>query len=126
MLGRGFAQRPVPLERQVAVRVVIFYRGVSDLAGGRWRRQVGVEIFQPQQIGLPTASAASPISSTPAAGHIVTISPYRHPELAPAAPGGGNLPGHHHARVAQRWSVRPISALALLEAAAGYSDQPEG
>ena len=51
--GRGLAQRAVPLERQVAVGVIRLHRGVGDLAGHRGRRHVGVEVLQPQQIGVP-------------------------------------------------------------------------
>jgi hypothetical protein len=39
-------------EREVAVGCVVVHRGVGDLPGHRGRRNVGVEVLQPEQIGV--------------------------------------------------------------------------
>jgi hypothetical protein len=52
VLGRGLAQGAMALERQIAVGRVVADRGPGDVAGHHGRRHVGVEVLQPQEIGI--------------------------------------------------------------------------
>jgi hypothetical protein len=38
------------LERQVAVGVIVFYRGMGDLPCDRGRRDIGVKVLHPEEI----------------------------------------------------------------------------
>jgi hypothetical protein len=53
VLGYGLPQHAMALERQVAVGVIVFYCGTGDLPGDRGRREISVEVLQPEEIRVP-------------------------------------------------------------------------